>query len=172
MSRATCAGLHQSCSGSAQGRSGPHRSGPPSLCRYPHQREIFHRGYDEARGARFLLPGEKMWAMGSEGRGRTMDPWMRGRRDVVLGGRRMAEASSCDVHLVWAEWGARSGEGEVSWHEQRRWLRRRGWYQIALRRQHDADPREMDGCYCRRHCAGLPDGDCTLLDYGTMSSTK
>ena len=44
-----------------------------------------------------------MWEMGSEGRGRTMDPWTRGRRDEVLGGRRMAEASWYDAHLVEAE---------------------------------------------------------------------
>ena len=44
-----------------------------------------------------------MRAMESEGRGRTMDPTTRDRRDAVLGGRRMVKASSCDVHLVWAE---------------------------------------------------------------------
>ena len=44
-----------------------------------------------------------MWEMGSEGRGRTMDPWTRGWRDAVLGGRKMAEASLYDAHLVGAE---------------------------------------------------------------------
>lgn len=38
-----------------------------------------------------------------EGRGRTMDPWTKDQRDVVLGGKGMTEASLCDVHLVWAE---------------------------------------------------------------------
>ena len=32
-----------------------------------------------------------------------MDPWTRGRKDVVLGGRRMVEPSLYDAHLVEAE---------------------------------------------------------------------
>ena len=115
-----------------------------------------------------LLDEKTMWAMGFEGRERTMDPWTKGRRNVVSGGRRMTEASLYDVRLVWAEWGATSGEGKVSWHEQRRRLR---WYQTARRQRHGVGLHETSGYYHHRHCGGRPGGGgCTLLYSGTMPS--
>lgn len=61
---------------------------------------------------------ERIWAMGSEDRGRPMDPSMESQKDLALGGIGGTKTSWNGVLLlVWTEWGATRDDETVYWYE-------------------------------------------------------